>query len=354
MKRLGVLLYTLLFVARFITAQTPSWMDAQLRPTLYNSESYYTGFAVSELHAGEALEKAYDRVRLEARSELVSSIRMSIKREVTDQLTNVSYGKDQAVSHDVFRSNTTIRTGIENIPGVQTEIYQHPKSKQVFAFAYVAKKDLEKKLGKQLMSSIAKLELQIEEAENQIKTGNKGEAKSIITGLSNLYQVIEDTQQTLLAIDASLTSEDIQNDEYVSLQKRAASIAQVLNDGYAIFIDCSAKMFEQDHPAFANSIMGYLSKHECYFVEDADIADWIIHIDASAEVYNQATFGNTTAYFVNVSATITLDKQATHKRVYADELAVQGSHTINNKDAAKDGYTKLSTKISEIIINNLK
>lgn len=348
MKRV---LFLLLVVSSLCCrADEPRWMNAELRDMLYRSSEYYTGFAVTDLRTGENVEEAYNRARNQARAELVSSIRMSVHVESSMEVLNQVYGADAAQTLETFHSASRQTAGVSNIPGINVEVYSDPKTKTVCAFAYVEKKDLAHKLERQLIATLSKIEIVLDEARQNAAQGNKGEAKKALASLKELYAVVEETQCTMLAVDATLSKEDIAADEYVALRKQAGALYQELNDGYAIFMECQAMLFDANYPALAKGVKGDLSKQGCHFVEEPDMADWVVMINAYTEEYNVSTFGNVTNYTVNATADVTIDRKSTGKRVYEEELVQKGVHTMNDKEAGKEAYKKLIAQISQIII----
>ncbi len=93
--------FLLLFVLSSVCclADEPRWMNAEQRDLLYRNTEYYTGFAVTDVRAGENIEDAYNRARSQARAELVSSIRMSVHVETNTEMLNRVYGTDVMCRH---------------------------------------------------------------------------------------------------------------------------------------------------------------------------------------------------------------------------------------------------------------
>lgn len=348
MKRIYCLLIVLSSLC--CIADEPRWLNAEQRELLYRSSEYYTGFAVTDMRAGENIEDAYNRARSQARAELVSSIRMSVHVETNTEMLNRVYGADNVQTLETFHSTSRQTAGASNIPGINVEVYSDAKAKTVCAFAYIQKKDLARKLEKQLIAALSKIEIVLDEAKQRTAEGNKGEAKKKLASLEEQYAVVEETQCTMLAVDATLGKEDIAADEYVALRKQVSALYQELNDGYAIFIQCQATLFDANFLALLKGVKGDLSKAGCHFVDEPDMADWVVMINAYTEEYNVATFGNVTNYTVNAMADVTIDRQSTGKRVYEEELVQKGVHTMNDKEAGKEAYKKLITQISQTII----
>lgn len=348
--------FLLLFVLSSVCclADEPRWMNAEQRDMLYRNTEYYTGFAVTDVRAGENIEDAYNRARSQARTELVSSIRMSVHVETNTEMLNRVYGTDDVQTLETFHSASRQTAGASNIPGINVEVYSAPKSKTVCAFAYIQKKDLARKLEKQLIATLSKIEIVLDEAKQSATEGNKAEAKKKLAALGEQYAVVEETQCTMLAVDATLGKEDIAADEYMALRKQISALNQELNDGYAIFIQCQATLSGADYPSLQKSIKGELSEMGCHFVEEATTADWIILINAHVDEYNTTTFGSMSTYIVYAIADMTMDKTSSGKRVYEEELTQKGVHTVSYKEAGKDAYRQLLPQICQVIKQQLK
>lgn len=335
-------------------SQVPAWMDAEYREAHYSADLYYSGFAVSELRGNESLDEAYTRVRLMARVELVSSIRLSVHSETQNDMINRTLGPDIAHTEETFRAHSVQKTGADNIPGVSVEVYQDIKTRSVCAFAFVEKKGLGRKLEKQLTSTLSKIELKLEDINENINNGKKEEARRQLLTIPALYDIIEETQQNMLAIDETLTKEDLQMDEYHALRAQVNALNTSIGDGNAIYIRCNATIFGSPYASLRGAIEGGLSEDACYFVESEDSSDWSVAIDAYAEEYRQTTYGNVTTYATNVIATVSITKKVNDKIVYKDEVTAKGTHTINFKEAAKDGYRALSRDIIMILKQQIK
>lgn len=337
-----------------VWSQVPAWMDAEYREAHYSADLYYSGFAVTELRANESLDEAYTRVRLMARVELVSSIRLSVHSETQHEMINRTLGANLARTEDTFRAHSVQKSGAENIPGVSVEVYQDIKTRSVCAFAFVEKKGLGRKLEKQLTSTLSKIEFKLEDINENINNGKKEEARKLLQTIPPLYDIIEETQQNMLAIDETLTREDLQVDEYHVLRAQVSALSAVIGDGNAIYIQCDADLFGSPYSSFRGVIEGGLSTESCYFVDAAEDADWAIYISAHAEEYRQTSYGNYTNYTTNVMAIVSITKMVNNKTVYKDEVSTNGSHTVSYKEAAKEGYRTLAPEIISILKQQIK
>lgn len=335
-------------------ADAPSWLDASMRSTLYRPADYYSGFAVTDIRHGENTDAATQRATTQARSELVSSIRMSIRVENYNEIINKVYGADQVRTLETYKSASTQKAGAENIPGVQVEVYVDNNARMAYAFAYVEIRGLGRKLEKQLMATLSKIEIKLEDAKTRAANGEKGAARDILSSLPQLFEVVEETQATMLAVDATLSKDDIMQDEYALLRKQTNALNSELSDGYAICIQGKADLFGTSYPSLVNSLKGELSKQGCYFVDSESGAEWVIRIDAQAEEYNTVNFGSSSTYYAYAIATISISKMATGKCVWEDEIRQKGGHTLNYKEAAKVAYVQLESQLAQLIINQLK
>ena len=341
----------LLFFAQLLVAQStsiPDWADAQRREMLYNASTYYTGFALAHLEKGESVEIVSARLKNSARAELVSSIVVSVNQTTTRFLENKQLNQS-ALTTDVFRSGTITESGIKDIPGMNIDTWYNNKTGDVMAFAYVKTADLVRKLSKRITVNTTKIEMGLETIPDMVANGNKSEAKQQLSAIAILLSDIENDQKVMLSIDATLEDEDIALSEVNDLRKHYQQWQNELKNGIAIYLVCGASTLVGNYPALSNSIKGELSSLGCSFLPNANGADWVITISATARKYNSQSWGEITSYFAFVDATLSIQKMATNQIIYEDIISVKGSHTFSYDEAVRSAYKELNPQIAEII-----
>lgn len=353
--RYGVVLI-LLFFAQLLVAQSspaPDWTDAHRREMMYPASTYYTGFAVAHLEKGESVEATSARLKNSARAELVSSIVVTVN-QITERYLENQQRNQSVQTTDIFRSGTITESGIKDIPSMTIDTWHNVKTGDVMAFAYVKTADLLRKLGKRITVNTTKIEMELSVISDLVANGNKSEAKQQLTTINTLFSDIENDQKVMLAIDGSLVDEDIALSEMNNLRKQYQQWQNELKNGINVYLDCQADMLGTDYPTLANTIKGDLSTLGVSFVATQNQADWAIYVKANVREYNTQSLGGYTTYFVYVDASVAIDKVITQQRIYEDAISEKGGHTLNYTEAARDGYKRITPKLTAVINQYIK
>ena len=346
MKKLLIILLSVLSLTA--VAQQPDWVNPVLREELYPVGSYYTGFASATVSKGEDKEKVYDRVRQNARVEAVASIQVTVEQTIERYIQKVQVNEDVSTK-DIMTSKAAMRTGIKEIPGLKVEQWENPKTGEVYAFAWVKSSNLYRQLMRRIVANNAKAEVELEAIEAMTERGDKMQAKNNLPKIQTLIDDIENDQRIMLSIDANVTDEDMSVEETNRLKKRYQVLTADLKNGIYIYIGCQADLFGENYSALIGQIEAGLSSLGCSFVQNADEADWVITVTATAREYNKSDYGNVSTYFAYVDAKIAVEKGATGQRIYEDAISEKGGHTHNYVHAARQAYKDISPKISKII-----
>jgi len=359
-----ILFAAILLVMSALTAMAdntaPDWMDALRREALYPAEKFYTGFASAMVGKGEDKEKVSDRVRQNARVEAISSIQVTVEQTVERYMKN-SQSNGNVSTTDIMTAHSSTRTGIKDIPGLNTEFWENPKTGEVSAFAWVKVSDLSRRLMRRIASNAATAEAELRNVENIVARGEKMQAKNALAALQPMFDDIMNDQRLMLSIDPSVSDEDLSVEEISNLKERSRALEASLKNGLAVMLVCKADMFGTEYKLLVNELKGEIGTLGCTFVTTPASADRVVEVNATAREYNTATYGSVTSYTAFVDATVSVDKVAhagtdgvTMQRVYEDALTVKGSHTHNYEQAARDAYKTLAPKLSAAIKQQLQ
>ena len=343
-------LFTLFFSAIVMAdkATAPDWRDALMREKLYPADKYYTGFASSKLEKGADKTALYDQVQQNARVAAVSSIQVTVEQTVERIMKNTQ-SQGTASTIDIMKSQAKSHTGIKDVPGLNVEVWENPKTGDVSAFACVKIADLSKRLMRRILTNTGKVETELQAVDNLIARGEKTRAREKLLVIQTMVNDLENDQRVMLCIDPNVTDEELGIDDVNKLKERYSTLTANLKNGIAIFLDCKADIFGANYMALKSEIQGALSPLGCSFVNSPKQSDWTISVTATAREYNTVNYGNLTTYFVFVDANVAIDKVATNQRIYENQISEKGNHTHNNEQAARDGYKKISPKLSAII-----
>lgn len=355
MKRLLLFLLSAFSLSTF-AQKAPTWCDHDLRRMAYPDSEYFTGYAESTPMANERVEVATQRLKDAARVEALSTIRVHIKNNTTNNALSQTLRNNEGTfrqSMREFTSSTTTSVDIK-IPGLQIEAWRDLQTGTIAAFAYVKKSTLIRQLEKQITIALTKVEMSLDQIDQLIATGQKLQARSVAENALPLFAEVDEAQKLLVAVDADATEETLMLAETRQLQQRLMAMVAQLKNALTICLRADAKIFSSAYPALQAELQGHLSKLGCNFVTDPSTADWVIDISAQAREYNTMTMGNVSTYFVYVDANIAITKTATGQRVYENMFSEKGGHTHNYEQAARDAYKCVTPKICQVVEEQVK
>ena len=300
----------------------PSWCNNEWRANNYPRELYLQGFIVGEQQAGESIEQAHQRLKEKAQAEALQNI-------------------------------ITISNKIKDLAHLSVESWHNPKTNEVFAFAWAKKEDLTRTLKKQIISHITRAEMALEEAESLLKEGEKGAANKAIAKATEQLQQVEEQQQVVQNVDATINMEDIAFAESNTLKQRVAALQQQLKNGVAVYISGEVTIFDKSYPTFINQIKQQISPMGCTFTTNEAEADWVIRLQGTTQEYNTLQKTTYSAFVVMADVAIEIAKKG--QIIYSGNVSKKGVHTNNTELAAKEAYSEASkaiaAQINEIINN---
>ena len=349
MRKLYLSLLVFCSIGAFAANPTaPNWMDAQQREILYPASKYYTGFATTTIQKGEEKTTAYDRVKQNARVDAISSIQVSVEQTVERYIKNTQSGSSVSTM-DFMTLHAKSHSSIKDVPGLNVEVWENPKTGDVSAFAYVKILDLSRRLMKRILTNVGKADTEMQAVEDLIARGDKAQARDKLPAVQSILDNIEGDQRVLLSVDSNVTDEDLAVEDVNSLKKKYQILTADLKNGINICLLCNAYIFGVNYTALKGEIQGELSKMGCNFVLSTEQADWAIQVTVTAREYNAAKFGDVTTYFAYVDAKIIVEKTTTRQRIYENQISEKGEHSHNYEQAARQAYKDISPKISKII-----
>ena len=334
----------------------PTWSDYDMRQLEYPDSEYFTGYAEGTPMTGERQEVATQRLKDAARVEALSTIRVHVKNNTTNNALSQTLRSSEGTfrqSMREFASSTTTSVDIK-IPGLQIEAWRDPQTGTISAFAYVKKSTLIRQLEKQITVALTKVEMSLDQIDQLIATGQKLQARSAAENALPYFAEVDEAQKLLVAVDADATEETLMLPETRQLQQRLMAMVAQLKNALTICIQCDASIFGTNYPTLSSTLQGHLSKLGCNFVSDPSTADWVVDISAQAREYNTMTMGNVSTYFVYVDANVSVTKTATGQRVYENMFTEKGGHTHNYEQAARDAYKYVTPKICQVVEEQVK
>ena len=176
-------------------AQQPAWVEYAKRNSMYPPSEYLTGFVSTHNTNDEDPGKLMEQYEEMAKSKVVQSIQLSIETNNSLTLSNVN-GKsgEEFLSESVSFSSATIT-------GLKAETYYDRKKKDVYAFAYVSKKELAYYNRKLISENLEKIKQKLAEGREYLALNDKQNAlKSFYEGMPLLAEA-EQAQWLLMAVN---------------------------------------------------------------------------------------------------------------------------------------------------------
>ena len=289
------------------------------------------------------------------RNDLLDLARANLSKQIQVKVEEVSRLDKTAINGETsihYSSSRRFTTKLD-LKLAKTETYTDIVTGKVFAIAYINKREACQYYENELQMVVGKANNASQIAENYIRQGFKPKAKN------ELQQVLAelDSAEELFFWFNVFGMPEPQLHQRLSQVHQAeqslkTNIAE-LEHGTTYCIICTADLFGEPFPKLEKEVKGELSKAGCNFTSDPKEADYVIRIEASAREYNRASIAGSEAYFSYVDAAVAIDKNATGQRIFEDEIAVKGSHTLGFNEASREGYKNISQKISQILKENL-
>ena len=345
-------LFLLLLATITALAQQPDWYDDNSRAFNYPTKQYFVGFAEGQKRGNESIEAAMSRMKNAARVEAASTIRVYVQNTTDiNGLSRTLESMEGSFYQSIEEFSSRTRTSVEmEIPGLQVDTWRNPQTGDIAAFAYVKKSTLIRQLEKKITIGLTKIETSLDQINQLVANGQKLQARELAEKTVPQFLDVDETQKLLAAVDENADEESLQLQETRALQRRLIEMVAQLRNGLNIFLSCHALMFGQNYNALKGEIEGALSPMGCTFVSRADQSDWAIYITASAREYNKIGESNDAQYVVYIDTKLSIDKTTTGQRIYEEQLKPEkGMWNFSYEQAARDGYRKISPKISEFI-----
>ena len=300
----------------------PSWCNDTWRANNYPRESYIQGFVIGTIQANETIEQTHQRLKEKVQAEVLQYI-------------------------------IPTQNARKDIPHLSVESWHNPKTNEVFAFAWVKKEDLTRTLKKQIINHITRAEMAVEEAEESLADGEKGAANKAITKAMEQLQQVEEQQQVVQNVDATINMENIAFAESNALKQQVTKLQQQLKHGVSVYIGGDVTIFDKAYPTFIQQIKQEISPMGCTFTTKEAEADWVIRLQGTTQEYNTLQKTTYSAFVVMADVAIEIAKKG--QIIYSGNVSKKGVHTNNTELAAKEAYSEASkdiaAQISEIINN---
>ena len=286
------------------------------------------------------------------KQEAIDQARTNLARQIQVKVNEVSQRETRSVngrSTVLYGSVKTMSTDLD-MSLTETKSYYNEAQGKHYVIVYINKSAACTYYENEVKMLISNTDNSIRIADNYVNTGFKSKAKS---ELQTALRLFDGAAKPFFWLNVFGFDESRIIQYLNSVNSNEQRIKQMLADleyGTTYCVVCSADLFGKRYVKLQNEVKGELSTSGCNFVNDASSADYVIRIESSARKYNE--FNG--AFFTYIDAAVSIEKNATHQRIFEDEITVKGSHTISYDEAARDGYKKIVKELTKILKENIK
>ncbi|MDR3151781.1 MAG: hypothetical protein LBT67_02925 [Holosporaceae bacterium] len=340
MQKTGVTIFFALICFTLLGQEKPLWLDNDYRSTKFSNAVFLTGYAEGNINTGESTEKAIERIKTTAQSNLIENLRITLKSNTQSSINAVSVGNNYHET-EIF-SNQTSKNAEAEITGMRVESYMDKKTNYIYAFAYANRYEVVGYHKSNLSVKILQIESLFKTADDLVESGEKAKARKQIESVKPLLESIRYSQYMLIALDPNLTIEDLQQRKTERLQDEFTMTLAALSQGIYIFIENDESLFGKEVDIVSNKLKSELAVKGCAFVENAASADFLLRVKATTR--ESSTSGN----IVFCYADVVVELYDTHKQknVYSNEISHKGASSSLEKAGIK-ALGDVAPKIAE-------
>ncbi len=192
-------------------AQKPAWADYYKRQQMYPDNKFLVGFVSGINNNDEDAGKLKTVYESMAKDKLIQGIQVEIESNNSLNVSNTN-GK----SGEEFLSKS-VSFSKANVSGLNTQSFYDRKKKEVYAIAFVNKKELAYYYHNLIQSGIENIEQKLTEGRKYAKKGNKEEALRSFYEAMPYLNKIDEARVLLIALNRKMYA-DINADEINKLK----------------------------------------------------------------------------------------------------------------------------------------
>ncbi len=210
MKKLSIV-FLLLGITITAVAQKPAWTDYYKRAEMYPENEFLVGYIsgnnVEDKESGE-LKLVYESM---AKDKVVQSIQVEIETNNSLEISNINGSSgEEFLSKSVSFSNA-------DVAGLTTQSYYDRRKKEVFAIAFVNKKELAFYYRNKIKSGQEDIEQKLNQGKSYAKKGKKELALKSFYEAMPILMTIDKARTLLIAMNRKMYA-DINMDEINKLR----------------------------------------------------------------------------------------------------------------------------------------
>jgi hypothetical protein len=236
----------------------------------------------------------------------------------------------------------------------KTETHTDIVTGKVFAIAYINKREAYQYYENEIQMLLKKINNAFQIAGNYEQQGFKMKAKN---ELQQALSELDSAEEIFFWFNIFGMPERQLQDYFDQTHEKEQTLKtkiSKLEHSVTYCVVCVADNFGKAYPNLEKEVKGGLSASGCNFTDDPTVADYVIHIEATAREYNKANIAGSTACFAFVDVTVSIDKTATSQRIFEDEISVKGSHTLGFEEAVREAYKNTGKSIVKLLQENIE
>lgn len=324
----------------------PSWMEVHSREAHFPPKLFFTGYSFGQINPGESMDKATERIKTAAQSDLIENLRVVITSKTTFEIGATNYN-DNYNEYSIFNSSSEKSASVE-ITGMKVESYFDKATKYIHAFAYTNKYELIGYYKSSLAINLTQVESLMQTAIDLEAGKEKAKARQQCDAAKLLLDKVHATQDLLAAIDANISSFDLQQTKTESLYNQIVQMQARLAQGTYIYMESNEDLFGERIDLVANKLKAELAVNGCSFTDEPAEADFRLHIKATTRISGNSE------NIVFCYADVAVDLYDLHKQktVFSDEFSQKGGSNSQEKAGRKamnDVIPKITEKLKEWI-----
>ena len=324
----------------------PLWLDGDVRSMQYSQESYYTGFSEVAVGQGNTQEQALDRAKQKAMAELSDRVRVMVSSSKTSMDMSIA-GSDMNEQFRSKFSSIVNTTSFTEVTGSKVESYYDSRTRTAYAFAFVEREELAKYYAVSISFSMQQLEGMLKTAKQFEENNEKSKARKQYEETIPLLAKIVYAQDVLVAVRKDIQLEHLQLNQTIALQNEIAQALARTKQSTLIHIKSEEEIFGVSCHIIANKLQGELAKHGCSFTENAQIADFILKVNASTrKIENE----NTAIVFSYGDVVFEIYDNHKQQTIYKNEIAQKGGSSTYDRAGRKAFEDVVPSILEELLI----
>jgi len=219
----NVLLFVFVFFSVAVMAQEPSWTDYYERQNMYPEADFLVGFVSGIASDEQDIGKVKQQYEANAKNKLIQSIQVEIENNNSLNVSNKN-GKSQ---EDFLSKSVSFSKA--NVNGLNTQSFYNRRNNEIFAIAYVNKKELTFYYYNSIKMGIQQVEQKLAEGRKYHQKNNKEEALRSFYECLPFFKEMDEARVLLMALNRKMYA-DINNDRINALnQELIEEIEDILN-----------------------------------------------------------------------------------------------------------------------------